>query len=129
YVFDATAADLKASIGATMTGAGDDTSREALFRQLATITDDCVARHDIDAAQKDDYFGYSLARIAREWLIGDLAKGSLSHGPVDKALDFGPAGANPDLSADMTDDQIGAIVQAYTDAGVDIEKIDPAVWE
>ena len=122
-------ATLKASIGAAMTGVGDDVSRDALFKQLATITDTCVARHAIDDANKADYFDYGLARISREWLIGDLARNSLSNAPVDKALDFGPSGTNPDLSADMTDDQIMSIVQAYIDTGVDIEKVDSGVWE
>jgi hypothetical protein len=120
---------LKASLGAAMTGEGDDASREALFKQLAAVTDACVARHGIGEANKGDYFDYGLARISREWLIGDLARNNLSNTLVDKALDFGPSGANPDLSSDMTDDQIMAIVQAYIDSGVDIEKVDSAVWE
>ena len=119
----------KNSIGASMAGGGDEATREALFKQLATITDDCVARHGIAAEQKGHYFDYSLARISREWLMGDISKLNLSTVVVDKALDFGPSGANPDLSADMTEDQIMKIVQAYIENGVDIEKVDGAVWE
>ena len=48
---------------------------------------------------------------------------------VDKALDFGPSGANPDLTGEMTDEQINTIVQAYVESGVDIEKVDQKVWE
>ena len=121
--------DTKASIGAAMAGAGDDAAREALFQQLSTVTDGCVAKHGIAEAQKAAYFDYSLARISREWLIGDIAKLNLSSAIVDKALDFGPAGANPDLSSDMSEDQIMAIVQAYIASGVDIEKVDNAAWE
>jgi hypothetical protein len=124
-----TSATLKASIGAAMAGGGDDASREALFKQLATITDSCVARHGITDAQKPTYFDYSLARISREWLVGDIAKFSLSSAVVDKALDFGLGRANPDLSGEMNDDQIMKIVQAYIDSGVDIEKVDSSVWE
>jgi hypothetical protein len=119
----------KNSLGASMAGGGDDATREALFRQLATITDDCVARHGIAAEQKSNYFDYSLARISREWLVGDISKLNLSTTVVDKALDFGPNGANPDLSGDMTEDQIMKIVQAYIESGVDIEKVDGAAWE
>ena len=125
----AVAADTKASIGAAMAGAGDDASREALFKQLATIAEGCVTKHGIAETQKTAYFDYSLARISREWLVGDIAKLNLPSAIVDKALDFGPAGANPDLSSDMTEDQIMAIVQAYMDSGVDIEKVDEAAWE
>lgn len=128
-VVNAANADLKASLGAAMTGAGDDASREALFKQLGTIAETCVSRHRIAEANKGDYFDYSLARISREWLNRDIAKLGLQAGLVDKALDFGPNKANPDLSSDMTEDQIMAIVQAYVDAGVDIEKVDSAVWE
>ncbi|MBJ7440260.1 MAG: hypothetical protein JHD35_14715 [Sphingopyxis sp.] len=128
-VVSAIAADTKASIGAAMAGAGDDASRDALFKQLATVSDDCVAKHGITEAQKATYFDYSLARISREWLVGDIAKLNLPSAVVDKALDFGPAGANPDLSSDMSEDQIMAIVQAYIDSGVDIEKVDNAAWE
>lgn len=122
-------ADTKASIGASMAGGGDEASREALFKQLGVVTDDCVARHGITDEQKSIYFDYSLARISREWLVGDIAKQNLSSAVVDKALDFGPSGANPDLSGDMTEEQIMKIVQAYIENGVDIDKVDAAAWE
>ena len=128
-VVKAVPTDTKAEIGAAMAGAGNDASRDELFKQLGTITDGCVARNGITEEQKSHYFDYSLARISREWLVGDIAKVKLSTAIVDKALDFGPGRANPDLSGEMTDDQIMAIVQAYIDSGVDIEKVDSAVWE
>jgi hypothetical protein len=128
-VVTSVAPDMKSSIGTSMAGGGDEAAREALFKQLATITDTCVARHGITEAQKTHYFDYSLARISREWLVTDIAKFNLSTTIVDKALDFGPGGANPDLTGDMTEDQIMTIVQAYIDSGVDIEKVDSAVWE
>lgn len=118
----------KASIGAAMAG-GDDAGREQLFEALATITEGCATQHAMTDVQKRDYFDYSLARIAREWLTGDIARLKLSADTVDKALDFGPAGANPDLSGDMNEDQIMTIVQAYIDSGVDIEAVDTEVWE
>jgi|SRR3546814_528196 hypothetical protein len=121
--------DIRESIGEAMAGGGDEASREALFKDLASITDGCVARHGITAEQKGPYFDYNLARISREWLANDIAKLGLSPAVVDKALDFGPAGANPDLSTDMTEEQIMEIVQAYVEAGVDIDKVDGAVWE
>ncbi|MBU0823586.1 MAG: hypothetical protein KKB78_04005, partial [Alphaproteobacteria bacterium] len=125
----AVAADTKASIGAAMAGAGDDAGREELFGSLAAITKGCATQHAMDDAQQRDYFEYSLARIAREWLAGDIARLKLSTETVDKALDFGPSGANPDLSGDMNEDQIMTIVQAYIDSGVDIETVDTEAWE
>lgn len=119
----------KASVGEAMTGGGDEAGRDALFGQLGTLVDGCVAKHGIAAAQKGDYFDYSLARISREWLVGEISKSNLKAGIVDKALDFGPGGANPDLSNDMTEDQIGAIVAAYVADGVDVEAVDQSVWE
>lgn len=119
----------KASIGLSMSGDGDEAGRDALFKQLAVITDDCVTRHGIAAEHKSAYFDYSLARISREWLIGDISKLNLSTTVVDKALDFGPGRANPDLAADMSEDQIMTIVQAYIESGVDIDKVDSAAWE
>lgn len=121
--------DMKETIGSAMAGAGDEAAREALFKQLATVVDSCVARHGIAENQKSHFFDYSLARISREWIAGDIERLNLSPAVVDKALDFGPDGANPDLSADMTEEQIMKIVQAYIDAGVDIEKVDGAAWE
>ncbi len=118
----------KQSIGVAMADGGDEATRDALFKQLGAITDDCVTRHGIAAEQKGIYFDYSLARISREWLMADIANLGLSSAPVDKALDFGPDGANPDLSNDMTEDQIMTIVQAYIESGVDIEKVDGAAW-
>ena len=59
----------------------------------------------------------------------DIATFDLAPGVVDRALDFGPAGANPDLSSEMSEEQIMKIVQAYIEAGIDIEKVDTAVWE
>lgn len=119
----------KESLGVSMAGGGDELTRDVLFKQLATITDGCVTRHGISEDQKAIYFDYSLARISREWLVPEVAKYSLSTAIVDKALDFGPGRANPDLTGEMTEDQIGAIVQGYIDSGVDIEKIDGAAWE
>ncbi|BBB09200.1 hypothetical protein [Sphingopyxis sp. EG6] len=65
-VVTSVAADTKASIGAAMAGAGDDAARDALFQQLSTVTDGCVAKHGIAEAQRAAYFDYSLARISRE---------------------------------------------------------------
>jgi hypothetical protein len=121
--------DTKDRIGEAMAGSGDEPSREALFKELASITDACVTRHGIGAEQKGPHFDYSLARISREWLANDIAALDLSTAVVDKALDFGPGGANPDLSTEMSEEQIMKIVQAYVEAGVDIEKVDGAVWE
>ena len=121
--------DAKAALGGAMGGGGDEASREVLFKNLATVADACAARHGIAAEQKAAYFDYSLARIAREWLAADMGKLDLSPAVVDKALDFGPGGTNPDLSTNMTEEQIMTIVQAYVDAGIDIEKIDGAAWE
>lgn len=120
---------LRSSLGASMIKDGEDALRERLFTQLHVVVDRCAEGHDIAAAIQPDYFEYTLASIAREWLMMELAKSNLSAAPVDKALDFGPRGANPDLSGDMSDDQIMLIVQAYIDSGVDIEKVDSGVWE
>lgn len=128
-VVSAATIELKAGLGSAMTGAGDDASREVLFKQLGALTDACAAKHNIVEANRGDYFDYSLARISREWLIGDIARLGLPTAPVDKALDFGLDRANPDLSQDMTDDQIGAIIQGYIDSGHKIEDIEEAVWE
>lgn len=119
----------KAQVGAAMTGDGDEAARDALFVQLGTIVDGCVEKHKIADTDKGIYFDYSLARISREWLVGDIAKANLKAAIVDKALDFGPGGANPDLSGEMTEEQINKIVQAYIADGVDIEKVDQSVWE
>ena len=121
--------DFKAKIGLAMTGEGDEATRDALFAQLGTIVDGCLSRHAIGEANKGNYFDYSLARISREWLIGGIAKDGLSVAPVDKAMDFGAGKTNPDLTNEMTDEQINLIVQAYIASGVDIEKIDQSVWE
>lgn len=121
--------ETRASIGDAMAGGGDVASREALFKDLGTVTDACVARHGITDEQKGVYFDYSLARISREWLAVDIGKLDLPPAVVDKALDFGPTGTNPDLSGDMTEEQVMKIVQAYIESGVDIDKIDGAVWE
>ena len=121
--------DTRESIGEAMAGGGDEAMREALFKDLASVTDACVTRYGIAVEQKGVYFDYSLARISRNWLMADIEKLGLSSATVDTALDFGPNGTNPDLSSDMSEEQIMKIVQAYIDAGVDIEKIDGTVWE
>lgn len=128
-VSGAAPAALKSSIGQSMTGESDEAKRDDLFKQLGTVVDGCAAQHKIAEANRGDYFDYNLARISREWLTGDIGKAGLSTAAVDKALDFGPGKTNPDLSQDMTDDQIMTIVQAYIDSGVDIEKVDQTVWE
>ena len=119
----------RASLGEAMVGQGDPAVRNALVQQLRKTVDDCAASQGVAEAQKGDYFDYSLARISREWLVGAIAKANMKAATVDKALDFGPGRANPDLSGDMTEDQIGKIVQAYVSDGVNIEKVDQSVWE
>ncbi|WP_282946555.1 MULTISPECIES: hypothetical protein [unclassified Sphingopyxis] len=127
--FAASAPAFRASLGEAMVGQGDPAVRSALVEQLRKTVDGCVASQGVAEAQKADYFDYSLARISREWLIGAIARANLKTEIVDKALDFGPGRANPDLSGDMTEDQIVLIVQGYVNAGVDIEKVDQSVWE
>ena len=52
--------------------------------------------------------------------MGDISKLNLSTVVVDKALDFGPNGANPDLSADMTEDQIReTIAKVLAELGIE----------
>lgn len=125
----ASAPAFRASLGEAMAGQGDPAVRSALVEQLRKTVDGCVASQGVAEAQKADYFDYSLARISREWLIGAIAQANMKAEIVDKALDFGPGGANPDLSGDMNEEQIGKIVEAYVNEGVDIEKVDQSTWE
>ncbi|MDZ3832654.1 MAG: hypothetical protein U0S50_12690 [Sphingopyxis sp.] len=122
-------ADQRAAIGNAMIGATDDATRDDLFRQLSGIVEKCATEHGIAKEQQGDYFDYSLARASREWLAVDLGKVGMSPLVVDKALDFGPGGTNPDLSEDMSEPQILKIVQAYTEEGIDIDKVESGVWE
>src|SRR5688572_17606193 len=64
--------ETRASIGDAIAAGGDETTSEALFKDLAAVTDACAARHGIVAEQKGIYFEYSLARILREWLAADI---------------------------------------------------------
>ena len=121
--------DLKSGLGAAMSRGEDAGIHDALFEQLAAIAKGCASKHGVGDPLQEAYFNYGLARIARDWLTGEIAKASLSTGPVDKALDFGINGANPDLTNDMGDDAIMAIITAYQDAGVDVDAIDQSVWE
>ncbi|SNS62085.1 hypothetical protein [Sphingopyxis indica] len=121
--------ELKAALGTAMAGSADKAGYDSLFGRFSEVVDSCAAEHGIGDEFKAEYFNYGLARIARDWLTGEIAKASLSTGPVDKALDFGIDGTNPDLANDMNEDQIMAIVAAYQEAGVDVEAVDQAVWE
>lgn len=121
---------LKAGLGNAMTGAGDEAERDNFFKQLGVVVDGCAEKHALaDVDLKEIYYNYSLARIAREWLIVELEKSDISTGLVDTALDFSAGRTNPDLTGDMTEDQVNAVVQAYVKAGVDVEKIPQSVWE
>ena len=122
-------ADMRAALGTAMAGDGDEASREALFKQFGSVVDQCAASQAIPEASKSDYFDYGLARISREWLLGALAAAALDANVVDKALDFGLDKSNPDLSGEMSDEQIMKIVQAFVDAGVNIDAVDQKVWE
>lgn len=116
-------------LGSAMVGEGTADAQEALIKELAAIIDGCVVSQGIAADLKTAYFDYSIARVAREWLSSRMAESNMSTVVIDRALDFGPAGANPDLSQDMSEEQIMKIVQAYIDSGIDIEKVDPKIWE
>ena len=121
--------DVRSALGQMMADGGNDASRDALVKELSVTADECMARQGIAAEQKAPYFDYSIARISREWLVSDIGRSGLATSIVDTALDFGPGRTNPDLSGALSEAQIMAIVQAYIDSGVDIEKIDAGVWE
>ena len=120
---------LRNALGVSMAGDGNHTSRQALFKRLRTVVDQCVAQYDIPLNQKEDYFQYSLASISREWLMMDIAKYNLTTGPVDRALDFGERKKNPDISRNMSNRQIEDIVNAYIYSGVEIDSVSNKVWE
>lgn len=116
-------------LGSAMVGEGAADAQETLIKELAAIIDGCAESQGIAADLKTAYFDYSIARVAREWLSSRMAESNMSTIVIDRALDFGPTGANPDLSQDMSEEQIMKIVQAYIDSGIDIEKVDPKIWE
>ncbi len=120
--------DLRAQVGAAMAGSDSDAARP-LFEQFGALSTDCMTKNGIAADRKEVYFDYNLARVSREWFAGQIRRAGLSVDPVDRSLDFGPKGANPDLSSEMTEDQINTIINAYTAAGVDVESVDQSVWE
>lgn len=121
--------DLKDRIGTGISDNRDPEAQERAFRKLDPIVRRCAAKHGVADALAEDYFSYGVARIARDWLIAEIAKAGLSTGPVDTVLDFGVHGANPDLENGLDDDMLMSIVAAYQKNGVDVQSVDQRVWE
>jgi hypothetical protein len=122
----ATTPEFRNALAQTMMAKSDN--RDALLAQLARTTRTCANQAGFSEDQGRIYFDYTLHRINREWLIPELAKYSLDAALIDRALDFGPGRANPDLSGGMSDERGNAILDAFTAAGVTITDVPKEAW-
>jgi hypothetical protein len=123
-----TTPEYRAELANAMT-TGDEAARGRLEATLNEAVKSCADQAGYNDEQGSAYFDIVLSEISRSWLIPELAKAGLANTVIDKALDFGPGRANPTLENDISEAQIGAIISAYIDAKVEIEKVPQQAWE
>lgn len=116
---------LKTSIGRGMEVLGRGVDMPGLIRQLRVVTDACAIKADFD---REAYFSYSIARLAREWMIPVLRRASIDTALIDRFYDFGPGRTNP-RPANLDEKEIERIRGALRAGGVDVEKITDQIWE
>ena len=109
--------------------AEDSPETDALFGQLATVSDECAARHGLVDGKHEHYFAYTVSRLPHDAFTARLGKAGISAAVIDEALDFGPGRTNPVISGDLSRDQVEALVEALAANDVDVDKVAPSSWE
>lgn len=119
---------LKRSLASAMMGEGDDAAFDAMLARFSVVADDCTAGLALTDTQKKTYVDYGIARIVREWMVGELAGYGLSASTIDDALEFGAGRRNPAMAGEMGEDQVKALVQAFIESGIDAEGLRAPAW-
>lgn len=101
--------------------------KEALVRQLATISEACAEMTGIPADHRQAYFDYWLARIPRDELARQLVAAGIPLEPINDLLDLGPGRSNPVIQG-VTDSQAALISASLKARGVAVDRIDEATW-
>lgn len=117
--------EFKSSIAAGLTTKGNDDAMAGLTMQLRALTDECARKWKIDPQL---YFDYSLARIAREWMIPALRRWSLDTDIVDRVFDFRLGGPELDLSGGLPAEKGQALVEAFRASGLDMGQVPEEAW-
>lgn len=119
---------LKRSLASAMMGEGDDAAFDAMLARFSVVADDCTVGLALTDTQKKTYVDYGIARIVREWMVGELAGYGLSASTIDDALEFGAGRRNPAMAGEMGEDQVKALVQAFIESGIDAEGLGAPAW-
>ena len=102
---------------------------DALFAELARVTDDCASRFALPADKGEAYFSYTVARLPHDAFTARLGAAGISAAVLDEALDFGPGRTNPVITGDLARDQVEKLVAGLAANGVEVESVPQPSWE
>ena len=109
--------------------AAESPESDALFEQLATVSETCAARNGLAKDKGEAYFTYSIARLPHDAFTARLGDLGISAAVLDEALDFGPGRTNPVITGDLEPAQIERIVAALAANGVAVDTVPQSSWE
>lgn len=105
----------------------NDPELDQQWDKLDGVAAACMKQTKVPAAQKDAYFEYAKLSATRSGFLQRITAAGLKPALIDATMDVGPGRTNPVIT-DLKDEQVEKLIKALTDSGVDILKMDEAIW-
>jgi len=109
--------------------AADSPESDALFAQLATVTEACAGQNGLAADRREAYFTYAMARLPRDTFIVRLGQAGIAAAVVDEALDFGPGRTNPVITGALDKAQLARLNEALGAQGARAGRVSDDDWQ
>lgn len=97
------------------------------WEKLDAVAAACMKQTRVPAAQKDPYYEYAKLSATRSAFLQRITAAGLKPTLIDATMDLGPGRSNPVIT-ELKDEQVEKLIKALTDSGVDILKMDDAIW-
>lgn len=105
----------------------NDPELDQQWDNLDSVAAACMEQTKVPAAQKGAYYEYAKLSATRTGFLQRITAAGLKPGLIDATMDVGPGRSNPVIT-DLKDEQVEKLIQAITDSGVDILKMDEGIW-
>lgn len=105
----------------------NDPELDQQWDKLDGVAAACMKQTKVPAAQQDAYFEYAKLSATRSGFLQRITAAGLKPALIDATMDVGPGRSNPVIT-DLKNEQVEKLIKALTDSGVDILKMDEAIW-